>query len=156
LYSFLFFHSKKNTMSRISIDHAKRLIKNYADNKIGRVLTGSDPKAIWFPKELLLDLLNEPLQGVSPNGLRFYFGAYETLSAEFAPRYADEENKITLVIFPTTGAGENGEVVKHPFRTDPQEFLSFDLLDKAVIEQGGAVNLAAGNDGQHVPPPPRN
>ena len=142
-------------MSRISTEHAKRLIKNYADNKVGKVLAADDSNGVWFPKELLLDLLNKPVQGVEPNGLRFYFGAYETVKSDFSPKYAEEENKITLVILPTSGTDENGNVVKHPFRTNPQEIISFDLLAKPGTEQEAAANLTAGNDGQHSPPPPK-
>ncbi len=142
-------------MSKISTAHAKRLIKNYADNKIGQVLTGDDSKGVWFSKEDLMDLLSNPVQGIIPNGLRFYFGAYETLKSEEPPRYAEEENKITLVIFPTGGTDENGNIVKHPYRTDPQEILSFDLLDKPATERGLTAGLTAGNDGQLCPPPAR-
>ena len=53
-------------MSRISTEHARKLINNYADNKVGKVLAADYSNGVWFPKELLLDLLNKPVQGVEP------------------------------------------------------------------------------------------
>ncbi len=151
----IFHFSKKYTMSKISTEHAKRLIKNYADNKIGQVLKEEDSKGVWFSKEDLMDLLNNPVQGIVPNGLRFYFAAYETLKSDNPPRHAEEENKITLVIFPTGGNDENGNAAKHPYRINPQEMISFDLADKPVAERGLVASLTAVNDGQLCPPPPK-
>ena len=62
----LIFQFKKYTRSRISTQHARKLINNYADSKVGKVLAADDSNGVWFPKELLLDLLNKPVQGVEP------------------------------------------------------------------------------------------
>lgn len=102
-----------------------------------------------------MDFLNNPVQGIVPNGLRFYFAAYETLKSDNPPRHAEEENNITLVIFPTGGNDENGNAAKHPYRINPQEMISFDLADKPAAGRELVATLTAVNDGQLCPPPPR-
>lgn len=142
-------------MSKISTGHAKKLIKNYVDNKIGNTITVDETRAVWFSRDELLDALNTPVHGIMPNGLRFYFGAYESYSSGRPPKYSEDENKITLVIVATTGMiGITGSVIKHPYRNNPEEVLPFDLLETpdAVPEYDRAFIEV--NDGQICPPPP--
>ena len=144
-------------MSKIKTGPAKKLIKNYVDTKIGNVIGPSETRAVWFSRDDILDALNSPVHGIIPNGLRFYFGAYETFKSGRPPKYRDDQNKITLVIVPTTRKVDNaGNVILHPYRDSPPEVLPFDLLEdpKADPDYGDEKILAEVNDGQICPPPP--
>ncbi|MEQ1678740.1 MAG: hypothetical protein ABL876_18735 [Chitinophagaceae bacterium] len=142
-------------MSTISTGHAKKLIQNYVENKIGFVIDDEETRAVWFSRDELLNSLNTPVHGVFPNGLRFYFGAYEEYDPQATrpPKYADEGNKITLVIIPTTARLDNhGHIKMHPYRkTEP---LPYDLLDDPNATPGYDPRFTEANDGQICPPPP--
>ncbi len=139
-------------MSTIPTGLAKQLINNYADYKIGTEISDEETRGVWFSKDDILAALKD-VRGVSPNGLRFYFGAYEIYKPGRVPRFPDDEEKITLVIIPTTGKDSNGNTVSHPYRTG--EFLSFDLLEDPLAKPGYPKEIDKElNDGQICPPPP--
>lgn len=144
-------------MSTISTGHAKKLIQNYVVNKKGKVIADDETRAVWFSKEELLNALNTPVHGVAPNGLRFYFGAYEAYQPEpqrtRPPKHEPEGNKITLVIIPTTARMDNdGTIQMHPYRKD--EPLPYDLLDDPKASPKYDERFTEANDGQICPPPP--
>ena len=145
-------------MSKIKTGHVKQLIKNYVDTKIGKVIGPSETRAVWFSRDDIMEALNSPVHGIIPNGLRFYFGAYESFKTGRPPKYKDDQNKITLAIVPTTGRLDNaGNVIMHPYRDYPEEVLPFDLLDDPGAKPGYEKDvqfLAEVNDGQICPPPP--
>jgi hypothetical protein len=144
-------------MSTISTGHAKKLIQNYVENKIGFVIDEKETRAVWFSREELLNSLNTPVHGVAPNGLRFYFGAYEAYDPDpkstRPPKHELEGNKITLVIIPTTARMDsNGHIKMHPYRTN--EPLPYDLLDNPNAIPEYDKSFTEANDGQICPPPP--
>jgi len=145
-------------MEKISTGHAKQLVYNYDKKEIGKGAQG-----VWFSRKAIEDALETEVQGVKPNGLRFYFAKYENYQGSGhvtrVPKYPDEGNKITLVIVPTTHRlGGDGKIIKHPWRL--KEILPFDLLEEPdqprkydPIEEGFSM-LVEENDGQICPPPP--
>lgn len=142
-------------MSRISSNLAKKLVKNYADYKIGTRISESETRGVWFSRSDILDALNSPVNGTVPNGLRFYFGAYESFQPTRPPRHSLDAGKITLVIVPTTVKTDDttGNVIMHPYRTT--EILPFDLLVEPNAEARYDIEfLKEVNDGQICPPPP--
>ena len=154
-------------MSKISTGHARKLVQNFKRLKIGKTIKKSETRGVWFSKADIDSVLNTPVSGVMPTGLRFYFAAYEKKSAAHPthpPKYAEEEEKITLVIVPTKGVNNNGQVINHPHRTG--EIVHFDLLGnpgmppdydfKATANKKLAAtgSTDAVNDGQICPPPP--
>ncbi len=139
-------------MSTISTGHAKKLIQNYVINKIGEKIDPNETRAVWFSRDEILKALNTPVQGITPNGLRFYFGSYEPFNPPFPPKFEEDQNKITLVIIPTTHKlTDDGEIIMHPYIKT--EVLPYDLLDKPEAEPIYDNNLFAANDGQLCPPP---
>ena len=142
-------------MSTISTGHAKKLIQNYATSKIGFVIDENETRGVWFSREELLNSLNTPVHGVTPNGLRFYFGAYETYDPQLTrpPKHNEEGNRTTLVIVPTTAMMDTqGRIKMHPYRTT--EPLPYDLLDDPGAKPGYDNRFTEANDGQICPPPP--
>jgi hypothetical protein len=142
-------------MSSITTGLAKKLILNYVSTKIGEKISSTETRGVWFSKEEIQNALNTPVQGIIPNGLRFYFGAYESYDPKGTrpPRYKEEENKITLVIIPTAPRlDENGKVIEHPYRKE--ELLPFDLLTEPDSAPSyDTFGFKEANDGQICPPP---
>lgn len=139
-------------MSSISTGHAKKLIQNYITNKIGTKIDASETRGVWFSRDELLTALNTPVLGIIPNGIRFYFGAYESFNPPHPPKHQQDENKITLVIIPTTHRlDEDGKVIMHPYRQN--EILPYDLLEQPNAQPSYDKDLSAANDGQICPPP---
>jgi len=142
-------------MGKISTGHAKQLVYNYDKKEIGK-----DPAAgVWFPREVIQAVLDNEVQGIKPNGLRFYFAKYEKHEApvERPPKYKEESEQMTLVIIPTTyRLDDEGEVIKHPYRVG--EYLPFDLLTTPKQARGydpmSKDSFDEQNDGQICPPPP--
>jgi len=145
-------------MTKISTGHAKQLVYNYDREEIGKGAQG-----VWFSRRALLEALDTDVQGVTPNGLRFYFAKYENYQGSGhvtrVPKYPDESEMVTLVIVPTTHRlGSDGRVVMHPWRL--KEILPFDLLEEPdqprkydPIDDKLSI-LIEENDGQICPPPP--
>jgi len=147
-------------MSKISTGHAKKLIQNYIINNVGEKIDPNGTRAVWFSREAILTALNTPVQGTEPNGLRFYFGSYETYNPPFPPIFEIDQSKITLVIIPTTHKlDDEGEIIMHPYRKT--EVLPYDLLENpeadpaydSISAAANDSNFAAANDGQLCPPP---
>jgi len=144
-------------MSTISTGHARKLVQNYKRLKINKKIKGSETRAVWFSRQEIETALNTQVAGVLPTGLRFYFAAYEqksTTHPTHPPKYAQENEKVTLVIVPTKGVNNSGNVVNHPHRVG--EIIHFDLLTTPTAPPDYDFNFREANDGQICPPPPLN
>lgn len=139
-------------MSTISTGHARKLVKNYKKLKINKKILESETRAVWFPKDEILEALKNPVDGIYPTGLRFYFAAYEEKVGSNPPKHAQDESKITLVIIPTKDIDNNGRTVPHPYRQD--EIIHFDLLTGPYEQPEYDTDFREVNDGQICPPPP--
>jgi hypothetical protein len=141
-------------MPKISTAQAKKLVKNYVDNKIGKTISEDETRAVWFSRKDIEEVLNEELHGIKPDGIRFYFAAYETFDPGRVPKYVQDQNKITIVMVPTTvKRSSGGEREKHPYRAN--EFVYSDLLTTPGAEPGyDGKDFREANDGQICPPPP--
>jgi hypothetical protein len=146
-------------MSTISTGHAKKLIKNFVDFKIGTTISPLDTRGVWFSREVLESQLNTPVAtemgDVLPSGLRFYFAAYEEYNPteKNPPEHELDAQKVTLVIIPTARKLDaNGNVIMHPYRKN--EHLPFDLVTDPEAVPAYDKNLFTNaNDGQLCPPP---
>lgn len=154
-------------MSKISTGHARKLIQNFKRLKIGKTIKKRETRGVWFSRGDIEFVLNTPVSGITPTGLRFYFAAYEkksTTHPAHPPKYKEEEEKITLVIVPTKGVNNSGHVINHAHRAG--EIVHFDLLgspdmppryDAASFSGrrlAATADNSATNDGQICPPPP--
>lgn len=146
-------------MGKITTGHAKQLVYNYDKKDIGKGANG-----VWFSRLAIEEALNSEVQGIKPNGLRFYFAKYEAYqgsgSVTRVPKYPGESELQTLVIVPTTHKlGNDGKIIKHPWRLS--EILPFDLLEEPdqarkydPVNENDLSFLQEENDGQICPPPP--
>ncbi|HEX7905983.1 MAG TPA: hypothetical protein VF487_19055 [Chitinophagaceae bacterium] len=143
-------------MSTIRTGLAKKLVLNYLMNKVGKVIDPSETRAVWFSRKDIEKALKKE-GGEEPDGLRFYFAAYESYEEGRPPKYWQDAGKTTLVIVPTRGKNIKGEVVDHPYRKisiTEKEKLHFDFLTNPDENPGyGGRDLAETNDGQICPPP---
>ena len=139
-------------MSKISTGHAKKLVLNYATQKIGTTITKEETRGVWFSRLAIEEALNTPVNKIMPDGLRIYFAAYEAMAAGKPPKHKEEKSKITLVLIPTKGVDDDGHIVPHPYRN--AEIVHFDLVDNPNDPPEYDDKMAvAENDGQLCPPP---
>ncbi|MEO6354971.1 MAG: hypothetical protein ABIU77_19155 [Ferruginibacter sp.] len=146
-------------MSEVSTGHAKKLIKNYIDLKIGKEISPLDSRGVWFSREEIITALNNTVNpgtgDILPNGIRFYFAAYESMDphGKNPPKHDMDASKITLVMVPTTSkTDEHGNIIMHPYRKS--EILPFDLVTHPDAEpKYDEVFSLTSNDGQLCPPP---
>lgn len=127
-------------MSKIPTGYARKLAQNYRDNKLGQRILDNDSRAVWFPKETILEALGlEPGTTTEFSGLRFYLGAYEDKdhAPEKYPKNRLHCNKITLVIVATK---------------EIQDYHKDDL-DEPDATPEYPVPFREFNDGQLCPPP---
>jgi len=142
-------------MSTISTGLAKKLIQNYAQQKIGTQIQQHRNKSCLVLSKRYHDCFGDAGKWILPNGLRFYFAAYEAFDPTRPPRYKEDQEKITLVIVPTTHMMDTtGHIIMHPYRTVDKEILPFDLLeDPDALPAYDTHSFKEGNDGQICPPP---
>lgn len=138
----------------IELAYARQLALNYETNKLTQVLKPDETRAVWFSAKTVLAALGLP--DVEPTaditGLRFYFGAYGSVTGY--PANPADYDKMTLVMIAT---GEDtldipGDVAYTDI-IDPVDVAAKPQPAYPSTPPGPTGATAVYNDGQNFPPP---